>query len=79
MAFGFSFAFKLLRGFWLGFGLISFGFLSNGFVDFSCIGLDFGWIWLGFRFGFLWISLWILHFRLLLLQFLFILASQRLS
>ena len=58
-------------------GFLDLGWLSSTILGFALIWLDFGWIWLGFE---MWLDLaWILHFRLLLLRVLLILASHRLS
>ena len=60
---------------WFRLDLASGLHLLGFWLDSAWIWLDFGWI----LFAFGRISAWILHFRLLLLGFLFILASRRLS
>ena len=78
LAFGLDLVLIWLGLAWAGFGLSLAGFRLDlvGFrLDFGWIRLDFRWIWLGFGLD----LAWILNFRLLLLGFLFILASQRLS
>ena len=71
---------RLLALAWLGFGwlFLGFGLIWLDLVRFrldGLISLGFGLAWAGFRLE----LAWILHFRLLLLGFVIILASHRLS